>query len=274
MPDAHEPAWPLAMAVVVPQTMRTHRRLLVCFIAAATLLAVAVPAGVLLAHDSTVGGRVDALPPTAEVATIDGLPVTLREFRLVMENEAVALTYGHFAEAYAATRGSDFWTSSHGGTRPIDYAIDLTLQSLVTIRVEKELAQERGIAVEPDYSTFVSGWQAENERRRAALSTGEPIFGPDQYSEYQYYLLIHQQVRATLTAAIANEVPEQQVAQEWEQFRARNQSASGAPLEYAEVEGGLRTVAANRLLDEQISAHVHAAHIVVDRDKLSQLDMG
>ncbi|MNG35315.1 hypothetical protein D3C84_1220210 [compost metagenome] len=58
-------------------------------------------------------------------------------------------------------------------------------------RVQQQLAQSNGLEVSADYGQFLQRLREENERRKALLQTGSPIYGPTQYSEWSFYDYIH-----------------------------------------------------------------------------------
>lgn len=48
---------------------------------------------------------------------------------------------------------------------------------------------EAGVLEDAGYEAFLEDWRRENQRRRQALERGEALYGPESYTEEQYYTL-------------------------------------------------------------------------------------
>ncbi|MCM3746416.1 peptidylprolyl isomerase [Paenibacillus pasadenensis] len=140
-------------------------------------------AAVLLASARGFGDLADS----AEVLTVNNEPVTAREFRMIMNSGPVAETYAYFQKKHGAAPGKNFWESNFGGEIPIDYARGKTVEALVRIKLNQLLMKQNGVKPDLSYRTFIAGWQKENARRKAAVAKGEPIYGPVEYSESEYF---------------------------------------------------------------------------------------
>ncbi|UCC67956.1 MAG: peptidyl-prolyl cis-trans isomerase [Armatimonadota bacterium] len=142
--------------------------------------------------------------PEPSVATVNGDPVSVRMFqRRLARNRSLA--YLHFREKHHASPGPDFWTTAHGGLTPGDWLKQRTLQDCVRTKVELGLAKEKGIVAATDYHAFLQALDKENERRRQALAAGEPIYGPQQYGEDQFFLYIMNNIRIALQRRLPEE---------------------------------------------------------------------
>jgi hypothetical protein len=144
------------------------------------------------------------------VATVNGEPISARLFqrRLVRGR---SLAYRHFRERYGAEESADFWTTSHEGVTPLGWLKQVTLGECVRIKIEQIAAREQGVVTDISYPAFLSTLERENERRRRALEAGEPIYGPKQYREDEYFtyvftnMVIHSKRRLRDTKLHASE---------------------------------------------------------------------
>ncbi len=134
------------------------------------------------------------------VMTLNGEPVDLREYRLIL-NRHRSEVYNDFNLKYGAADSVNFWTTAYAGQTPLDQLKQVTLQDLTSIKVQQLLARQYQVmialtpqgpflAADPSYAVFLKNLEAENERRQAAVKKGEPIYGPTQFDEdtFQRYL--------------------------------------------------------------------------------------
>jgi len=125
-------------------------------------------------------------PADQWVAKVNGEPISARLFeRRLVRNRAAA--YRHFGQKYGVSDSADFWTRPHDGESPLDWLRKRTLEECVGIVVEQTLAREHGVLFDISYPTFLQALARENERRREALAAGEPVYGPQQYREDEYF---------------------------------------------------------------------------------------
>jgi hypothetical protein len=131
------------------------------------------------------------------VMTLNGEPVDLREYRLIL-NRHRGKVYNDFYLKYGAADSADFWTTAYEGKTPLDQLKQVTLQDLTSIKVQQLLARQYHVrvaltpqgpflAADPSYAVFLKNLDAENERRQAAIKKGEPIYGPTQFDEDTFY---------------------------------------------------------------------------------------
>ncbi len=154
--------------------------------------------------------RVEILPPTPSVydsvpkeslslavAEVNGDPISVRLFeRRLARNRFSA--FQHFGTTYGSKPGADFWTTAYDGETPAEWLKKRTLDECVRIKVELGLAKSEGIIGSTSYAAFLQALDNENERRRKALAAGEPIYGPQQYREDEFFLYVTNNVRTAL----------------------------------------------------------------------------
>ncbi|MBY9080775.1 hypothetical protein KIH86_13450 [Paenibacillus sp. HN-1] len=122
----------------------------------------------------------------APVAWVNGEPVTSGEFKtrmLELRGEAVA----EAAEKGANPGARNFWAADIGGRTPLDLLKEKTLHLLIRVKVQELAARKAGIVQDIGYEAFLLRLDAENRLRSSRLRSGEPIYGPQQYSERVYY---------------------------------------------------------------------------------------
>lgn len=121
------------------------------------------------------------------VATINGEPIQSSEFLMILNYNYAAKTYNYFSNTYGVKDYKGFWSNVYGDEKPIEYAANLVLEELVRIKSEQILMKEYGVITDATYEFFSNELQKENNRRKIAVEKKEVIYGPEQYSDYQYY---------------------------------------------------------------------------------------
>ncbi|MCP1308171.1 peptidylprolyl isomerase [Paenibacillus tyrfis] len=139
----------------------------------------------------------------AEVLTINGEPVVLGEFEMVLKDR-VAEVYGYFHEKFDAQDSAEFWTKSFNGEIPLEMAKKKTLEKLKIIKTEQLLAKQYGLTDDVSYRSFKESLAEENKRRAGAVKKGQPIFGPREYSEIAYFNHVHDTIKRQLLDYAAN----------------------------------------------------------------------
>ncbi|NJJ39551.1 hypothetical protein [Paenibacillus apii] len=192
------------------------------------LLALLVPAACSRAGPpAEPGGGVGPDLFTA-VAWVNGEPVAYGEFRtrmLELRGEVIAET----AKGGADPAAKGFWTSGSGGRTPLDLLKEKTLALLVRVKVQQIAAKEAGIAGDIGYKAFLIQLDAENRTRSSRLRLGEPVYGPEQYSEKAYYRYTLANLELALRKWLAKE----------------DGDRSGKPLDDERYEAWLNREAAN-----------------------------
>ncbi|MEU1481073.1 hypothetical protein [Streptomyces sp. NPDC005760] len=138
-----------------------------------------------------------APPVTAVAATIDGQDIPVRELVLYLAQERSA-TFTHFRQKFGAEDGPEFWTTEHDGQTPAAYLRERALADVTRVTVELNLAHRQGLLADSGYDAFLRNWQAENARRRTAVTTHQVIYGPVQYTESNYFTYVLNNLGAAL----------------------------------------------------------------------------
>lgn len=122
------------------------------------------------------------------VARINGLPVDVREYQLLAQEER-ADVLADLTARWGVEADAGFWQTQRDGITPAAELERRTLERLTEIKVAQQLLLEAGLLEDAGYAAFHAEWQEENRRRQEALARGEVLYGPEAYTEKQYYTL-------------------------------------------------------------------------------------
>ena len=297
-PSTLFPLWRMMMAAGSMKTMvrhekARHRRARILLLAAVcgTLLAVAlvVVYGSGQARHTSSASVTPSSQSMAVVATVNGITIPVREFELFLAQDRAA-TFAYFRQKYGAVDSRTFWTTPYGGQTPQAYLKQHALTDAVNTTVQRQLAHGFGILPDATYSEFLQALAAENTRRGLAVKQGQPVYGPVQYTETNYFsYLLEQQVPA-LQDALVNKgvivITESALCQFYAahqgQFRTTSsEAASGTPTtgpgsppaadSFAQAEPQVRMAYVQQQYDAYLSKAVEAATVTVDQTVLAQI---
>lgn len=137
------------------------------------------------------------------VAKVNGDPVSLALFmRRLAANRASA--YIHFNSTVQRSPDEEFWTSDYRGETPAHWVKQHTLEECIRIQVELGLGKRHDLLPDTSYAAFLMALDRENERRRAALARGEPVYGPEQYRGDEFLLYVMNNLRLALQSQLAD----------------------------------------------------------------------
>ncbi len=131
------------------------------------------------------------------VATVNGDPVYTEEFRerLLMQKVPVQK---YFEKKYGIQAGNDFWEDNFEGENPSKKAKDMALNECVRIKVEQQLARDKGLLEDISYPAFLKQLEKENKRRKKAVENNEIIYGPVEYQKNVYYEYLYSNMKIAL----------------------------------------------------------------------------
>lgn len=122
------------------------------------------------------------VPSATVVARVDGTDIPMRELQLFLGQDRAAV----IADSPDAARGASYWTTLSGSTTPAQRLVASALSDAARAAVQFDAARRYGLKAPVNYEDFIAGLNAENARRAHAIATGQPIYGPRQYSEAAY----------------------------------------------------------------------------------------
>ncbi|MET3565496.1 hypothetical protein ABIC47_000967 [Leifsonia sp. 563] len=145
----------------------------------------------------------DRPAPDATVLTVDRIPVPVRELALYLARDRSAIVAEY--QARGADIGSAaFWQTPIDGVTPARKLVAKAKDDVVRLHVQLQLAASAHVNAPQTYDQLVRAWQNENARRANAIDKGQPVYGPQQFSESDFidYLLgnLGQQAQTELAA--------------------------------------------------------------------------
>jgi hypothetical protein len=126
----------------------------------------------------------------APVAMVNGSVITTQEFKSELEQQRASVI-DYFYRSNGAEYGKNFWKTDFNGENPEDTAKKRALQEIIGLKIELELARQRGLIQGTSYDDLLHEMDKENKRRLAAVKAREPIYGPVQLDEstfMKYYI--------------------------------------------------------------------------------------
>lgn len=136
---------------------------------------------------------------------VNGEPVTVREFEQQMEYGYRAFTLNHFVQTHNIEVDKDFWDKELGGITPREFLMENTAKACALIKIQELKMKEKGILSDISYSSFLKDFERENKRRREIVSQGGVIYGPQQYSENDYFEYVFSNLQVDLKDQMAKE---------------------------------------------------------------------
>lgn len=121
--------------------------------------------------------------------TINGLPVSASEYKLIMQRRTAEI-YSYFKQSRDMDDRPGYWNDDGSPETPIRKLREAVESELVRIKVTQGLALKNGLLNDGSYSNFRSNLNKENDRRKNAIAAGQPIYGPRRYREAAYYYIL------------------------------------------------------------------------------------
>jgi hypothetical protein len=180
-----------------PGRGRRYRAAAVIAVAVLTLAAVLVAALLVARHTGATTHSAAPPDPATVVVTVNGTGVPVGELQHFLGQERAA-TFAYFLQHYHADDHPGFWTTRYGGQTPTDHLKKLALDDALKATVQRNLARTHGLLTDPGYPAFLTDLRTENTRRAAALAAHQPVYGPEKYSEDDYFTYQMNQIRIRL----------------------------------------------------------------------------
>lgn len=164
--------------------------------------------------------------------------------------------------------------SANGTVKPGQALEKRTLDRLTVVKVQQQMMLEAGVLEDAGYEAFLEDWRRENQRRRQALERGEALYGPESYTEEQYYTLrLDKGLLALADKLAAGELKvtdeERQAAYQGTDAFLFEEDGTRKPLEE------VRAVLDKRLVEEKFEKKTAAlaakAAVTVHRDTLDKV---
>lgn len=142
----------------------------------------------LAVYAANAGQKDKGAVPDAVAATVDGEPITVSEFELLLLNKTRSELIGNLVAQGIDVNEKGFWQRRLGDETPEETAKQQTLRELVSIKVQQIAARDQGLLPDLSYAAFLKQWKEENAERQSKADKGEVIYGPVRYDVYNYYV--------------------------------------------------------------------------------------
>ncbi|MDF3056137.1 MAG: hypothetical protein K0R17_352 [Rariglobus sp.] len=205
------------------------------------------------------------------VMTINGEPVSAREYTLVMMRRASEV-YSIFKDNQDLNDHAGYWNErpDSPAPSPIRHLRDKVKAELVRIKVTQSLAREKGLINDTTFAAFQETWRTENIRRLNAIKASEVVYGPRQYGETAYYYICFGELNHRLQRALSSS-PEYKVTEkELEACYAANKSRYEG-LSFSNVRVKLETIIRTANYEAMIDKLCAAAKVENDDTRLRAL---
>lgn len=148
------------------------------------------------------------------VMTIDGEPVSVSEYTLVMEGQ-VSSVFNYFKGKHDLDDHLGYWKDDGSPENPIRRLRKVVTEELKRIKTIQSLAKRRGVTGDISFAAFQRKLEQENARRLKAVENREVIYGPRQYQPYRYFYFeladLEQAALEAYQKDPANAVPEAEI---------------------------------------------------------------
>ena len=120
-----------------------------------------------------------------QVATVNGQPIPMRELQIYLSKDRAAVL-ARYQSNPAAGKGDRFWNQIVDGGTPAELLTQSAMADVKKTTVQLQLAAQYKLIADPSYSSFLTAFNAENNRRATAIANHQPVYGPVQYTEANY----------------------------------------------------------------------------------------
>ena len=215
----------------------------------------------------------DADSPAADggatVMTINGLPVSAAEYRLVMQSRTAEVS-AYFKRTQNRDDGPGYWRDDGAAESPLRKLRALVQEELVRIKVLQGLALKNGVISDASYAAFIQKLNAENLRRKKAVAANQVIYGPRQYREAIYHAIVLGEIDHRLRTITAKDpalaVSEADIARCYETERSKL-----ADKTLADVRDKIADVLQRENYDRFIQGLRASAHVEVNQEAVAVL---
>lgn len=171
------------------------------------------------------------------MATVDGTPIHVNEFRRAIQANKVQIT----------------------GEIPLELLKKKALEDCIRIKVQQMIAKEQGVLTDISYEGFLKSLKIENDRRQKALREQKVIFGPVRYTENAYFEYVMSNAMLSVTRNLAKNgwSPDEQQSKQF--YEANKSQLYQAPASVKVKQISISFLDSNRNIDEELKAGVKQA---------------
>jgi hypothetical protein len=206
-------------------------------------------------------------PADSGVGTVNGLPVSEAEYRLVMDFKTAEVV-GEFYRTQGLEDHPGYWNGQSGKGTPIFRLRELVRDELARIKVIQGLAKEKGLLPDPSFREFQAAFERENARRSEAKRTGEIVYGPARFSLASFYFIRQGDLEYKVGRILADQAEGEITDADIARFRRENpELAKKAPPD-EEMRKRIRRILADREAGRRIEALRAAARVELKEDRV------
>lgn len=136
------------------------------------------------------------------VMEIADQPVVKAEYQMIVDSCQAKIKQQYDTDT---VNSKDFWNTGEPGERPLDKAMQLAREALVSNKTVAQLAEEKGIAAELDYLSLAEQQEGENARREGAEASGGTLYGITAFGIREYYDYAYTQAEHELIEILKGE---------------------------------------------------------------------
>lgn len=177
-----------------------------------------------------------------------------------------------YRNEYNLNYHSAFWDDKSKGKSPSEVLKQITLDTIISIKVQFLLAKKYGIIDEIGFNTIQASLAAENKKRRDAMAKKTVFYGPEQYELENYYdYLFSNMVIKLKDYLVRNEfiVVEKFKETTISLHNKKRKKEKKMPSEVYVV-----SVQINAKYNELISKLIHKAKIKINKGQIDELRFG
>lgn len=120
------------------------------------------------------------------IGHVNGEPVTQDEYTFFAQRNKHKVI-SKFRNEHKLDYHAGFWQDKSKGKTPGEVLNELTIESIVSSKIQFLLAKQYGIIKDISFLSIKQYLESENKQRREALLKHVVIYGPEQYSLESYY---------------------------------------------------------------------------------------
>lgn len=150
--------------------------------------------------------HMNSIDSDAIVIKVDNEHITLEEFNYYLSHD-IGYIKGYFYNKYNAEATKGFWEKEYNNENPKSMLINMTLEKLIKRKTIQGLFKEKELIKDISYKGYINYLKKFNKDREKAIEDNEPIYGPIQYEQRQFFEKLHEDLLEELKLKLFEEKP-------------------------------------------------------------------